>query len=644
MDKQDLQDYIMLWNHAIVKVLDVRHFMIDKGEKLPTYRLPTNAFLFAVNGRANIMLDGDEHIVERLYVLHGGKGMQLEILAGASLEYYLIFYKARLPLYGSKHVIKLIKSDHLFQQPYGFHPNSSLTLLDLVRMMDKEWNQVDTLKRLHVKVLFYRFAHELLRQISDQGIETIKSDLVSRIIQYMHERYKESITLESVADAMSYNIQHLSRQFKRQTGQSPIAYLLEVRINKAKELLLLENVTVQEVAEHVGYNDPLYFSRLFKKHTGVTPGNFKKEAIEKKEVPICPYSEFRLSIVEQNLLIHNNDIDNHNHYMDKGDLKMYKKTKMPMASVLLLCISLLLSACTGTVPGSSSAPGGSQAQTNAVADSQQQTKIISTVQGDVEIPVNPKRIIVTNSIYAGYPLVLGVKPIGLSNHALNNEFFAGLVDGVVNIGDDESAEKILSLNPDLIITTSDSKNLDNLKKITATIGLEYGVKNFKEQLREFGVILGKEEEAEKWIRDWDNKIAEYKPRIQEKMGEKTVSILGVSDKMVYAYGANFGRGGEILYGEFGLKAPEKVQKEAIEGTTGWASLSLEALPEYAGDYIFVEESGLEVEVDHPVWKTLPAVLSNHVYPVDPAKFSFVDPLSLDKQLEFVVKSLLGDQE
>ncbi|BBI33335.1 TroA family protein [Cohnella abietis] len=114
--------------------------------------------------------------------------------------------------------------------------------------------------------------------------------------------------------------------------------------------------------------------------------------------------------------------------------------------------------------------------------------------------------------------------------------------------------------------------------------------------------------------------------------------------MVYAYGANFGRGGEILYGEFGLKAPKRIQKEAIEGTSGWASLSLEALPEYAGDYIFIEDSGSGVEVDNVVWKSLPAVNSNHVYAIDPAKFSFVDPLSLDKQLEFIVKSLLGAEE
>ena len=50
--------------------------------------------------------------------------------------------------------------------------------------------------------------------------------------------------------------------------------------------------------------------------------------------------------------------------------------------------------------------------------------------------------------------------------------------------------------------------------------------------------------------------------------------VNLMDKEVYAYGATYGRGGEILYGELGLKAPELIQKEAIDGA-GWTSLSLE---------------------------------------------------------------------
>ena len=63
-------------------------------------------------------------------------------------------------------------------------------------------------------------------------------------------------------------------QFKENTGSSPIQFLYNLRIEKAKELLLTEGLTVSEVAALVGYNNPLYFSRIFKKATGVSPKRF----------------------------------------------------------------------------------------------------------------------------------------------------------------------------------------------------------------------------------------------------------------------------------------------------------------------------------------------------------------------------------
>lgn len=127
-------------------------------------------------------------------------------------------------------------------------------------------------------------------------------------------------------------------------------------------------------------------------------------------------------------------------------------------------------------------------------------------------------------------------------------------------------------------------------------------------------MFGKEEVAEQWIANWNRKIAEYQPLIQEKVGNKTIAILGVGEKEIYAYGDKFGRGGEIMYGEFGLKAPELIQKEAIDLKGGWVSFSLERLPEFAGDYIFVEDNAdFEKSTSGVLWKDLPAIKKITVY-------------------------------
>ena len=112
------------------------------------------------------------------------------------------------------------------------------------------------------------------------------------------------------------------------------------------------------------------------------------------------------------------------------------------------------------------------------------------------------------------------------------------------------------------------------------------------------------------------------------------------------FGHNFGRGGEIIYDEFGLKAPPEAQKEAIDSGTGWATISMEKLPEFAGDIIFTcpwsgDTSDPNIVYDNPVWKSLPAVKAGHVFQLNPKADTYNDPVSLEAQLKFISDSLLS---
>ncbi|WKL01755.1 hypothetical protein Q0F98_35765 [Paenibacillus amylolyticus] len=97
---------------------------------------------------------------------------------------------------------------------------------------------------------------------------------------------------------------------------------------------------------------------------------------------------------------------------------------------------------------------------------------------------------------------------------------------------------------------------------------------------------------------------------------------------------------KLFYGEFDLKAPAKAQAEAIDSGTGWASISMELLPEYGG----ISSSparGREIQTDpkivydNTLWKNLPAVKANHVFQLDPTSDSYNDPLTLEGQLQFI---------
>lgn len=94
--------------------------------------------------------------------------------------------------------------------------------------------------------------------------------------QLIHEKYNESLSLDDVSKAIGFNSAYFSYLFKKETGKTFSEYLTEVRIEQAKRLLTSTDTGVYEIAYQVGYKDEKYFSRLFRKITGLRPSEYKK--------------------------------------------------------------------------------------------------------------------------------------------------------------------------------------------------------------------------------------------------------------------------------------------------------------------------------------------------------------------------------
>ena len=125
--------------------------------------------------------------------------------------------------------------------------------------------------------------YRLLRQGIQAEIQRLKEAKALREMRpiteakhYIQQHYQEALRLEDVSTPEGFNATYFSTLFKKETGQNFMDYLTELRISKAKELLCGEELSVQDVAEQVGYRDLKYFSRLFKKLTGVSPSDYKK--------------------------------------------------------------------------------------------------------------------------------------------------------------------------------------------------------------------------------------------------------------------------------------------------------------------------------------------------------------------------------
>lgn len=118
-----------------------------------------------------------------------------------------------------------------------------------------------------------RDARESSTQGSRCALDSVnKNEIVSQIILYFEEHYSEKISLDIISENMYVSPFYISKIFKSVTGDTPIRYLINIRLDKARELIREHpELSIREVAEMVGYEDAYHFSKLFKKHFGASP-------------------------------------------------------------------------------------------------------------------------------------------------------------------------------------------------------------------------------------------------------------------------------------------------------------------------------------------------------------------------------------
>jgi AraC-like DNA-binding protein len=97
-----------------------------------------------------------------------------------------------------------------------------------------------------------------------------------RCLAIIQQNYREMKSIARLAEECHISTGYLSRIFKKYAGESPSEILTRLKLNRAGELLLQDNLLIKEISDEVGYEDPYHFSRLFKQHYGMSPKHFRE--------------------------------------------------------------------------------------------------------------------------------------------------------------------------------------------------------------------------------------------------------------------------------------------------------------------------------------------------------------------------------
>jgi iron complex transport system substrate-binding protein len=337
-------------------------------------------------------------------------------------------------------------------------------------------------------------------------------------------------------------------------------------------------------------------------------------------------------------------IDKDSQYQSKGT------TTMKHISILLLfALTLLITAGCGSAgpaggSGASGAAtvsketGGSKESSSPNKESSgskgaQAERTIKHAMGTATLKKTPERVVYLFQSMNDVGVALGVKPVGAIESTDQKPWFKYLGDmsGVKSLGDEgqPNLEAIIALKPDLIIATKTrhEKIVPQLEAIAPTVVTE-DLADWKDNLRLAGEALGKQEQAESIMKEWNSRVADFKKKMGTKLETTTVSVIRVQrDNSVKVYLKGFPG---LFMRELGLGIP-KAQQVTFSGS-GLDITSKEHIPQFDADYIFDITTPLpgqenvpklqEEWTSHPLWKSLNAVKNGKVIKADPITWNF----------------------
>jgi AraC-like DNA-binding protein/glyoxylate utilization-related uncharacterized protein len=170
-----------------------------------------------------------------------------------------------------------------FDKPTDISPNPNSRIQERLQLFEEIFNTLS--KNLTMNNIYYSITSlfhflgsmKFLGEYRD-SVELIskKKDVVDDLIHYMHENIEQKLTLEDMAKLTELSVSHLSLLFHRKTSYSPLQYLKHIRLQKACQLLDYTDMKIIQISPKVGFNDALYFTRIFKKDIGLSPKKYRE--------------------------------------------------------------------------------------------------------------------------------------------------------------------------------------------------------------------------------------------------------------------------------------------------------------------------------------------------------------------------------
>ncbi|WP_110114561.1 AraC family transcriptional regulator [Bacillus sp. CGMCC 1.16541] len=241
-------------------------------------------FQYTISGYGMIDLNGKSYKLDagKAFIV-GTTGDYRYYLPKESEQWEFLF----LTLYGDEVAACWDYIQRKYHSVIRFHPESAP--IRLLAQIFKRAGERKITDSFQASSLSYRFIMELYQYVKtmDTFTEDWPESIISSIL-FARNHYQEEIGPDEMAHAANLSRYHFSRLFKETTGMTPIQYLTKMRVQKAAELLHQTKYSIEEIAENVGYANANYLTKVFRKMTGYTPGQYRKSDVSIEDHIMLP--------------------------------------------------------------------------------------------------------------------------------------------------------------------------------------------------------------------------------------------------------------------------------------------------------------------------------------------------------------------
>lgn len=245
----------------ISKILDIKKGTIPVGESCCKSR-HSDCLAFILSGRATYHFSDETVVAEKGNILFLAKGSTYGITVNdPDYRFYFIDF-----LFDTKISLK----NEVFSQ------EKIKNLENIFIKFHALWTAGNFADKIYCKSLIYNIYSDIVKELALQYIPSSKKSRIDLALETIKKNFSNAdISIEVLCRECAMSEVHFRRLFYQIYHTSPMKFIISLRINKAKELLTNTEMKIQDISESCGFNNPYYFSKIFRQAVGMTPSQYR---------------------------------------------------------------------------------------------------------------------------------------------------------------------------------------------------------------------------------------------------------------------------------------------------------------------------------------------------------------------------------